>query len=99
MANESPQQRRSRQLREDRDRCREAAQRFRHRIAQGRYRSLPDSDGDDLLYLAAVLDSAGTSLSELPDQMYRDVLHAVRRLLDDGPKRGDVDPITRGDGH
>lgn len=97
--NESKRQQEARRLREDRDRCSEAARKLRHRIAQGRYGGLPDSDGDDLLAFAAVLDSASIALSELPAQVRRDVLHAVTRLLDDGEKRGPVQPLTSGAGH
>lgn len=98
MANESSSQRKARQLREDRDRCREAAQALRHRIAQGRYTGLQHPD--ELLSLAPVLDTAGMLLDQLPNQMRRDVMAAVAELLDDAPtKPGMVEPITQGDGH
>ena len=96
--NESPSQRRARQLSEDRDRCREAAQALRHRINQGRYAGLRYPD--ELYSLAPVLDTAGMLLDQLPDQLRRDVLAAVKELLDDAPEKpGWVDPITGGDGH
>lgn len=96
--NESAAQRRATQLTEDRDRCREAAQKLRHRINQGRYAGLQHPD--ELYAFAPVLDTAAMLLDQLPDQMRRDVLAAVRELLDDAPvKPGDVEPITDGDGH
>lgn len=98
MPNESAAQRRASKLRQDRDRCREAAQALRHRIVQGRYTGLRHSD--ELLALAPVLDTAGMLLDQLPDQLRRDVLAAVAELLDDAPEKPSmVDPITRGDGH
>jgi hypothetical protein len=96
--NESPQQQRATQTREDRDRLQEAAGRLRHRIAQAQYAGLPPSDGDDLLCVATVLDSASMALSELPSQVRRDMLALAGRLLDDGAKLGAVKPLTSGDG-
>lgn len=98
---ESPQQQRATQLRQDRDRLQEAARKLRHRIIQGQYAGLPAADGDDLLCVATVLDSAAMGLSELPSQVRRDVLALAGRLLDDGEKRGAVEPLTtpQGEGH
>lgn len=98
MPNESPAQRRARQLREDRDRCREAAQKLRHRINHGRYAGLEHPD--ELYALCPVLDTAGMLLGELPNQMRRDVMAAVAELLDDAPvKPGYVEPLSEGEGH
>lgn len=98
MANESPAQRRATQLRENRDRCHEAAHALRHRITQGRYAGLQHPD--ELYALAPILDTAGMLLDQLPDQFRRDVLAAVAELLDDAPEKpGAVEPITKGDGH
>lgn len=96
--NESGAQRRASKLREDRDRCAEAAQKLRHRINQGRYAGLQHPD--ELYALAPVLDSAGMLLDQVPDQLRRDVLSAVAELLDDAPEKpSSPDPITGGDGH
>lgn len=98
MPNESPAQRRARRLRENRERCSEAAQKLRHRINQGRYVGLRNPD--ELYALAPVLDTAGMLLDQLPDQLRRDVLAAVAELLDDAPEKpGSVEPLSSGDGH
>ena len=78
--NESAAARKARQLREDRDRCQEAAQKLRHRINQGRYVGLQYPD--ELYALAPVLDTAGMLLDQLPAQLQRDVLAAVDELVD-----------------
>ena len=95
--NESARERKARQTRDDRDRTVKASQTLRHRINQGRYQGLDSPD--ELYALAAVLDSAALAMSELPDQVRRDVLHAVRGILRDDPHPpGPVTPLTARDG-
>ena len=98
MPNESAAERKARLLRENRDRCAEAARVLRHRINHGRYAGLQHPD--ELYALAPVLDTAGMLLDQLPNQLQRDVLAAVGELLDDAPhKAGEVAPLTTGDGY
>lgn len=98
MPNESASQRRARQDREDRDRCHEAAARIRRWTSQDRYAGFRSED--DGWHYAAVLESAGLALTELPVQHRRAVMAAVAHVLDDSPEKpGPVTPLTKGPGH
>lgn len=98
VVNESPAQRRASQLRENRDRMHEAAQKLRHRINVGRYAGLRHPD--ELYVLAAMLEACAFEMDRLPSQTGRAALAAVRELLDDDlEKVGHVEPLSAGDGH
>ena len=98
MTNESPSERRARLSRENRDRCHEAAQRFRRWVAQDTYAGFRHQD--DGWHYADLLDSAALMWTELPERYRSRVLAAVARILDDAPdKAGPVDPLSAGDGH
>lgn len=102
MPNESPRQRRASQLREDQQRCREAAQRWRRELNQGVYNGMPSVGYDDLTYVSAILDTAAEGLDGMPAPHRRAILAFVGRLLDDAPRKATpVDSLTdpRGEGH
>lgn len=85
-------------MRDDKDRCQEAAGRIRRWTAQDRYAGFRSED--DGFHYAAVLESAGFTLSDLPEQHRRVIMQAVGHILDDAPeKAGPVEPLTKGPGH
>ena len=91
-------ERRARKLRADRDRCARAAALLRHRATQAHYAGLRGRyEG---YALAALIDSGGVLLDQLPPAYARDLLAAVTTVLDDDPaKLGPVPPLTSGPGH
>ena len=95
--NESPAQRRASRLRENKQRCHEAAGVLRHRVNQGLYAGMRGpAEG---YVMAALLEAAGFELDQLTGLTARAVLASVDELLDDAPtKPGAVAPITSGDG-